>query len=57
ANMVNRAADKAVQIHGAKAFLIGHPVEELYHRIRVTRVGTGSDEMQRLTIAKAILKD
>ncbi len=55
--MVNRVADRAVQIHGGAGLMIGHPVEIVYHRIRAARIATGTSEMQRATIAKALLKD
>jgi alkylation response protein AidB-like acyl-CoA dehydrogenase len=48
-------ADKAVQIHGNVGVTRGHPVEQTWRKLRMFRVFTGTSEIQRNTIAKAIL--
>jgi alkylation response protein AidB-like acyl-CoA dehydrogenase len=48
-------ADKAVQIHGNVGVTRGHPVEQAFRKLRMFRVFTGTSEIQRNTIAKAIL--
>ena len=49
-------ADKAVQIHGNVGVTQGHPVEQIFRKLRMFRVFTGTSEIQRNTIAKAILE-
>ena len=48
-------ADKAVQIHGNVGVTKNHPVEFAFRRLRLYRIVTGTSEIQRNTIAKAIL--
>ncbi|UEP25809.1 acyl-CoA dehydrogenase family protein [Burkholderia ambifaria] len=49
-------ADKAVQIHGNAGVTRGHPVEQTFRKLRMFRILTGTSEIQRNTIAKAILE-
>lgn len=49
-------ADKAVQIHGNVGVTRGHPVERIFRMLRMFRIFTGTSEIQRNTIAKAILE-
>ncbi|WP_137921401.1 acyl-CoA dehydrogenase family protein [Hydrogenophaga sp. 2FB] len=48
-------ADKAVQIHGNVGVTKNHPVEFAFRRLRLYRIVTGTSEIQRNTIAKAVL--
>ncbi|KVE30076.1 acyl-CoA dehydrogenase [Burkholderia singularis] len=48
-------ADKAVQIHGNVGVTRGHPVERAFRTLRMFRIVTGTSEIQRNTIARAIL--
>jgi acyl-CoA dehydrogenase len=54
--MVGRVADRAVQIHGGMGLVRGYPVERFYRDVRHYRVGEGSSEIQRMLIARALLK-
>jgi acyl-CoA dehydrogenase len=54
--MVGRVADRAVQIHGATGLVRGFPVERFYRDIRHYRVGEGTSEIQRMLIARDLLK-
>lgn len=49
-------ADKAVQIHGNAGVTKNHPVEHAFRKLRMFRILTGTSEIQRNTIAKAILE-
>ncbi len=51
----NRAADKAVQIHGGFGYAQEYPVERLYRDARITRIYEGTSEIQRLVIARNLL--
>jgi len=52
-----RAVDAAVQIHGARALVAGHPLEHLYREVRAPRIYEGTSEIQRTIIARALLRD
>ncbi|MDF2000320.1 acyl-CoA dehydrogenase family protein [Peribacillus frigoritolerans] len=52
----SRVADKAIQIFGSKGLAKGHPVEKMYRSARMYRILSGTSEIQKNTIAKALLK-
>lgn len=54
--MVGRVADRAVQIHGGMGLVRGYPVERFYRDVRHYRVGEGASEIQRMLIAREMLK-
>jgi len=54
--MVGRVADRAVQIHGGMGIVSGYPIERMYRDVRHYRIGEGSSEVQRMLIAKDVLK-
>jgi alkylation response protein AidB-like acyl-CoA dehydrogenase len=47
--------DAAVQIHGAHALEIGHPLADLYQEVRAPRIYEGTSEIQRNIIAREVL--
>ncbi len=53
--VANRAAYKAVQIHGGAGYLKDSTVERLYRDARVTTLYEGTSEIQRLIIARHVL--
>ncbi len=55
--MVNRAAYKAIQIHGGYGYIKDYPVERYYRDARVTTLYEGTSEIQRLVIARELLKE
>jgi acyl-CoA dehydrogenase len=55
--MAGRVADRAVQIHGAMGLMRGQPVERAYRDMRLFRIGEGSSEVQRMVIARGLLRD
>jgi acyl-CoA dehydrogenase len=55
--MANRVADMAVQIHGGMGYMKDYPVERYYRDLRLTRIYEGTSEIQRLVIARELLKD
>jgi acyl-CoA dehydrogenase len=54
--MANRVADMAVQIHGGMGYMKDFPVERFYRDLRLTRIYEGTSEIQRMVIAREILK-
>jgi butyryl-CoA dehydrogenase len=54
--MANRVAYKAVQIHGGYGYSQEYPVERYYRDARVTTLYEGTSEIQRLVIARDLLK-
>jgi acyl-CoA dehydrogenase len=48
--------DDAVQILGGLGVKHGHPVERLYREVRALRIYEGATEVQKLIIAKDLLK-
>jgi len=50
-----RAAAKAVQIHGGYGFIKDYPVERIYRDVKLTEIGEGTSEIQRIIIAKSVL--
>ena len=48
--------DSAVQLHGGLGVTVGAKVEELYREIRALRIYEGASEVQRMTIARDLLK-
>ena len=54
--MVNRIAYKAVQIFGGYGYIKEFPVERYYRDARITTLYEGTSEIQRLVIARELLK-
>ena len=55
--MTNRVADMAMQIHGDMGYMKDLSVERFYRDLRVTRIYEGTSEIQRLVIARELLRD
>jgi acyl-CoA dehydrogenase len=56
AEMVGRAADLAVQIHGGLGYMRGVPVERMYRDARLFRIYEGTSEIQKLIIGRALVR-
>ncbi len=54
--MANRVADMAVQIHGGMGYMKDFPVERFYRDLRLTRIYEGTDEIQKIVIARELMK-
>jgi alkylation response protein AidB-like acyl-CoA dehydrogenase len=50
-------ADEAVQIHGAMGYTKELPIERYYRDAKITEIYEGTSEMQRLTIARQLMKE
>ena len=49
-------ADRVMQIHGGMGYTKELPVERWYRELRLLRIYEGTDEIQRLTIARNLLR-
>jgi alkylation response protein AidB-like acyl-CoA dehydrogenase len=56
AGMVNRVVDRVMQIHGGMGYTRELPIERWYRQVRLMRIYEGTDEMQRLIIARDLLR-
>ncbi len=50
-----RITTKAVQIHGGYGYIKDFPVERMFRDAKLTEIGEGTSEIQRLVIAREIL--
>ena len=48
---------KAVQIHGGYGYTKDYPVERYFRDAKITEIYEGTSEMQRMTIARQLLRD
>lgn len=55
--MVNRAVDSTLQIHGGMGYMKESPIERVYRDMRLFRIFEGTSEVQRMVIARELLKD
>ncbi len=52
-----KAANEGVQIHGGYGFIKDYPAEKFYRDVKLCTIGEGTSEIQRLVIARQLLKD
>ncbi|MFB3815725.1 MAG: acyl-CoA dehydrogenase [Terriglobales bacterium] len=52
-----RAANECVQIHGGYGFIKDYPAEKFYRDVKLCTIGEGTSEIQRMVIARQLLKD
>lgn len=55
--MVGRVADRAVQIFGGAGYIADYGIERFYRDVRLFRLYEGTSEIQRLVIARNMLRD
>jgi alkylation response protein AidB-like acyl-CoA dehydrogenase len=55
--MAVKVADAALQIHGGYGFTKDYPVEKFYRDVKLCTIGEGTSEIQRLVIARQLLKE
>jgi alkylation response protein AidB-like acyl-CoA dehydrogenase len=51
-----RVANEALQIHGGYGFIKDYPVEKFYRDVKLCTIGEGTSEIQKLVIARQLLK-
>lgn len=54
--MAVRVANECVQIHGGYGFIKDYPAEKYYRDVKLCTIGEGTSEIQRLVIAREILR-
>jgi alkylation response protein AidB-like acyl-CoA dehydrogenase len=52
-----KCANEGVQIHGGYGFIKDYPAEKYYRDVKLCTIGEGTSEIQRLVIARQLLKD
>ena len=55
--MAGKVADMAIQVHGGMGYMREFPVERFYRDLRLTRIYEGTSEIQKIVIARQLLKD
>jgi alkylation response protein AidB-like acyl-CoA dehydrogenase len=50
-----KAADDCVQIHGGYGFVKDYPAEKYFRDVKLTTIGEGTSEIQRVVIARQLL--
>jgi acyl-CoA dehydrogenase len=55
--MCGRVADRAVQIHGGAGYVSDYAIERFYRDVRLFRIYEGTSEIQRLVIARNMIRD
>jgi alkylation response protein AidB-like acyl-CoA dehydrogenase len=50
-----KAATKALQIHGGAGYITEFPIERIFRDAKLTEIGEGTSEIQRMVIARDIL--
>ena len=52
-----RATNNAIQIFGGYGYLMDYPVERYWRDAKLTEIGEGTSEIQRLVISRQVLKE
>jgi alkylation response protein AidB-like acyl-CoA dehydrogenase len=52
-----KCANEGVQIHGGYGFIKDYPAEKFYRDVKLCTIGEGTSEVQRMVIARQLLKD
>ena len=52
-----KCANEGVQIHGGYGFIKDYPAEKYYRDVKLCTIGEGTSEVQRMVIARQLLKD
>ncbi len=52
-----RIVDQALQLHGGKGVVVGTVVERLYREVRALRIYEGTSEIQKIVIARDLIRN
>ena len=53
----NWVTDKAIQVHGGIGYCRDLPIERMHRDVKLMEIGEGTSEIQRMVIAREILRD
>lgn len=56
AEAANNVCDLALQLHGGYGYMKDYPIERMYRDARILRIYEGTSEIQKIVIAKEILR-
>lgn len=54
--IATKATNEAIQIHGGYGFTKDFPVEKLYRDVKLTTIGEGTSEVQKMIMARALVE-
>ena len=54
--MANKVVDRVVQIFGGRGYMREFAAERFYRELRVDRIWEGTSEIQRIIIARGLIK-
>jgi butyryl-CoA dehydrogenase len=54
--MSSFVTNKAVQIHGGYGYIADYPVGRMLRDAKITEIGEGTSEIQRIIIARELLR-
>jgi alkylation response protein AidB-like acyl-CoA dehydrogenase len=57
ARVLHNVIDRALQVHGSLGLTSDTPLEQMYREARYARIYDGPDEVHRMVVARALLKD
>ncbi len=55
--MAETVCFEAIQVHGSYGYSREYPVERMYRDQRLMTIGEGTSEIQRVVIARRVLKE
>jgi alkylation response protein AidB-like acyl-CoA dehydrogenase len=55
--MMMRACNNAIQIYRGYGYIMDYPVERYWRDAKLTEIGEGTSEVQRLVISREVLKE
>jgi alkylation response protein AidB-like acyl-CoA dehydrogenase len=56
ASEMSVSKNEAIQIHGGYGYVKEYPVEKFYRDAKISTIGEGTSEIQRLVIARQLLR-
>ncbi|MGH7493865.1 MAG: acyl-CoA dehydrogenase [bacterium] len=55
--MAMRACNKAIQVFGGYGYIMDYPLERYWRDAKLTEIGEGTSEVQRLVVSREVLKE
>ena len=55
--VAEKVCHDAIQVHGSYGYSQEYPVERMYRDQRLMTIGEGTSQIQRLVIARSVLKE